>query len=163
MGQLKKIIPVKKLILVRHAHRIKTLGGAGDDGISLKGQLQAKKIRRQLKKLWPAGPFILLSSPKRRCIETLMPLAEKWGLDIQINLLLGEGGDTPRKIEAFIEWWQAEAALYVIACSHGDWIPKCVEKLTGARCEVRKGSWLEIHDNGQSITLDEFRNARSGN
>jgi 8-oxo-(d)GTP phosphatase len=139
---------MKTLILVRHAHRDKLEGKEQDNGLSQKGQAQALAIERLYRKLYPATEPLLASSPKQRCVETLMPLAEKLDLDLEIMKLLSEGDSLKKKTQKFFEWWQQEAPAIVVACSHGDWIPEFLDLATGARITCAKGSWCEM---GESL------------
>lgn len=140
---------MKTLLLIRHAHRDKPNGRDEDNGLSEKGHLQARAIQSLFFKQYPRITPALLSSPKQRCVETLMPLAKKLDVDIEVMPLLSEGGALKKNTQSFWDWWQKDAPTFVVACSHGDWIPAFVEMTTNARIECRKGSWLEL---GESVT-----------
>lgn len=140
---------MKTLILVRHAHRDKPNGGADDNGLSTKGQAQAEALKKFFLKKYPRTLPLLVSSPKQRCVETLMPLAQKLDLEVEIMKQLGEGDSLKTKIHKFFEWWQKEAPTLVVACSHGDWIPEFIELTAGARLVCSKASWCEL---GESVT-----------
>lgn len=148
---------MKTLILIRHAHRDKPpLGANQNNGLSAKGKSQAEAIKRLFLKLYPDTAPLLVSSPKERCIETLMPLGEKLDLDIEVMKELGEGDGLASRIDAFYRWWQNEAPALTVACSHGDWIPDFVYKVNGARIDCSKGSWCELGESTVSpkiITL----------
>ncbi len=87
------------------------------------------------------------SSPKLRCIETLEPMA---GERLQISPLLDEQGpfesvkSLESRIESYIENFKASSERNIIACSHGDWIPQFVLKISGLATELGKSGWLEI-------------------
>jgi broad specificity phosphatase PhoE len=160
----------KTLILIRHAHR-DTKDRAADNGLSDKGRKQASVVAKYFERstLFAAaqelmrGPSSsrpsLMSSPKHRCIETIEPLARKLNAEIGTSGLVIEqkGSESPRefgrRIEEFISWWKSEGPPLVIVCSHGDWLPACVERLTGGRVEFRKGAWAEIvlEDGGRPV------------
>jgi len=140
---------MKTLLLIRHAHRDKPNGRDEDNGLSEKGQAQAKAIEKLFLKQFPRIEPLLISSPKQRCVETLMPLSKKLDVDIDVFAQIGEGGAMKKNMQSFWEWWQQEAPTFTVACSHGDWIPAFIEMTTGARVECRKGSWCEL---GESVT-----------
>jgi broad specificity phosphatase PhoE len=139
----------KTLFLIRHAHRDTDNGRELDNGLSEKGKAQADKILNYFQKKHSDVDAKLISSPKKRCIETIKPLEKIYKRKIEIFDLLNEGYRLEKRIKEFIEWWIEEAPEYTILCSHGDWIPYCIEELTGARVECKKSSIAEI---GASLT-----------
>lgn len=136
----------KTLILIRHAHR-DTDNPAQDNGLSDKGRKQVKQMLQfagghfDPKNILKYANF--LSSPKKRCVETIMPLAEEFGAKVKIEPAIGEGC-TEAKLEAFIESWKRDGAALTVACSHGDVIPMLVEKLVGTMIGIRKCGWCQI-------------------
>lgn len=150
----------KTLILVRHAHRDTTYKEE-DNGLSVKGIQQAsiltQEIKDQLSKL-PVDQIalpeiLLLSSPKRRCIETLQPLENFLKTPILINPLLGEQLNSEnsfqfqKRIQNFFDQWIEKNAPLTIICSHGDWIPSAIKLLVGTDKEINKGEWTQIDFN----------------
>ena len=143
----------KILILVRHAHRNKTGGPSADNGLSTKGKRQARRLaayfRRRFGKKKKA---IVLSSPKLRCLETVIPLARAAKTPVEVeprlNEMGGNGKESSRqfgeRITEFARWWREEAPPFVVACSHGDWIPEALAELTGASLDLKKGGWAEV-------------------
>jgi broad specificity phosphatase PhoE len=139
----------KTLILVRHAHR-DTSEHSRDNGLSERGQEQVKKLvkfaRHRLEETEP----VFFSSPKKRCVETIMPVAKDMDLKLTIDQRLTERGPTEEtghysdRLDEFIDFWKHECGAVTIACSHGDWIPIVIEKLTGAKVGLRKCGWAEI-------------------
>jgi 8-oxo-dGTP diphosphatase len=129
-----------KLYVVRHAH-------AGDRGawdgadrerpLSRKGRRQAEGIAEQLA---GAGIVRLLSSPSRRCLQTLEPLAERLALTVEGESRLAEGSWVHDAL-ALAGELRAEAAAAghgsVALCSHGDLIPELLRALRdgGARID----------------------------
>ena len=67
----------KSLIILRHAHRNKPFGGLLDNGLSRKGKKQAAQAGKHFLEEYGRVKALVLSSPKRRCIETVEPIAEK--------------------------------------------------------------------------------------
>ena len=144
---------VKKLVLLRHAHR-DTTERSLDNGLSLKGKAQAKAIKaffesrfaRQLE----AQSLWLVASPKLRCVETLQPVAKAMARDVDRHPLLieqsaRETGDALRaRVQKFLREWRDNPTQLTLACSHGDWLPIAVAQLAGLNLEVKKGSWIEF-------------------
>lgn len=140
---------MKTLIIIRHAHREKI---ADDNGLSPKGRKQAKRARDFYRSRFRRSTAALLSSPKRRCVETLEPLSELLDVDIETTALLDEGDALKLRAREFLSHWLASSGpeLTVIS-SHGDWIPVFLELATGARAELAKGGWAEIEADGTGV------------
>jgi len=145
---------IKQLIFVRHAHR-DTADRSLDNGLSPKGEKQAKWLKRFVesrfeRKEWQDLRAQVLSSPKRRCIETVAPFAETLGSPAQKRSELDEQktGESfahfNDRIHEFLHWAVADGPPLLVVCSHGDWLPLAVFHLLGAAVEMKKGSWLEI-------------------
>jgi broad specificity phosphatase PhoE len=116
------------IFLVRHAHAGSRTRWEGDDELrplSAKGRLQAEHLAELLADR-PTGP--LYSSPSRRCIETLEPLATRTGQTIEIGQTLDEGS-SGHDAERFL---LDHAAENPVACSHGDVIPRVLQRLHAA-------------------------------
>ena len=102
------------VFLVRHAH-------AGDRGdwqaddrlrpLTKKGSKQARAIADQLE---PLGVRRLISSSYLRCVQTLEPLAERLGLEIEKDDRLAEGAGL-----AALDLLR-EAGEGAALCTHGD-------------------------------------------
>lgn len=134
----------KTLILVRHAHRDTDAGKSRDNGLSPRGKKQAQKVADFFHGRFPEESPLLVSSPKRRCIETLAPIVDGREDKVHIDKLLDEEGELESKAHKFIDWWVNIATDLVVACSHGDWLPVAIKQLTGAQVEMKKGAWIEI-------------------
>jgi phosphohistidine phosphatase SixA len=133
--------------LVRHAkaedrHSFKD----GDDRarpLTRAGVRQAESLGELLGSCDPR-PELLLSSPARRCLETLGPLATRLGIPVAVAEWLAEGahaGEALRRLRRL----GAPAA----ACTHGDLIWGVLEHLAregvdlGERPAAAKGSvWV---------------------
>jgi phosphohistidine phosphatase SixA len=107
-------------VLVRHARAVRRAGFEGDDverPLTVAGRRQAAEVARALAAAFPLGA--LLSSPARRCVETLEPLAARTGLSVEILGSLAEGTAPGRA-------WRALGSVAgagegaVVACTHGD-------------------------------------------
>jgi 8-oxo-(d)GTP phosphatase len=99
----------------------------------------------------------ILSSPVVRCVQSMEPLAEALGLEVERHPALGEDTDPDDTWALLAELAGTEAVL----CSHGNVIPPVVDRAlrTGARLlghgrGDKKGSiWtLETDESGAVIT-----------
>ena len=142
----------KKLIIIRHAHRDK-IDNNPDNGLSPKGEKQARNLKKFFKKTYCESPELILTSPKKRCRETVAPLLKK-SLAFKVSPLLDEGAPLEQKVSAFIQWWGKNAPSFTVVCSHGDWVPLCVQKLTGQGIELKKGGLIEIQSDGKNVLLN---------
>ena len=108
--------------VVRHADAGKR-GAIADDRrpLSRRGRAQAAAIADVLA---DAGITRLVASPYVRCVETLAPLGEHLGLEVELRDELGEGAGAAGAL-ALVD--AAEATMAI--CSHGDVIGSLVEAL----------------------------------
>jgi broad specificity phosphatase PhoE len=116
--------------LVRHAHAGDRSAWRGDDSqrpLSEKGWRQARAMVEVIR---PPQPLRrVLSSPSLRCVQTVEPPAEAYGLRVETDDRLLEGAD-PRDTLALLE--EAMQDGPVVACSHGDIIPGVLDLLRSA-------------------------------
>jgi 8-oxo-dGTP diphosphatase len=108
--------------VVRHADA--GARGAVDDDkreLSRRGRAQADGLADALA---DAGIGKLLSSPYTRCVQTLIPLADRLGQAVNERDDLGEGAGAAAAL-AIVE----RAVAPVVLCSHGDVIGELMELL----------------------------------
>src|SRR4051794_30130372 len=79
--------PMPTLHLVRHGRAAAGWGDDIDPGLDEIGRAQAVAVAAALAEL---GPLPLISSPLRRTRETAAPLAARWGIEAEIEPLVGE-------------------------------------------------------------------------
>jgi broad specificity phosphatase PhoE len=126
---------VGTLFLVRHAHAGSRSAWDRPDHLrplSDKGDKQAAGIRDLLAR---EGIARLLSSPAVRCVETMGPLAEELGCEVEVDERLAEGTPVWRVLELLSDL----AALTdgpVALCSHGDVIPAVLDAQLAAGMAV---------------------------
>jgi broad specificity phosphatase PhoE len=147
----------KRLILLRHAHR-DVSDRRIDNGLSDKGRKQAESLREffqsRVKDDISLKNAVFFSSPKKRCLETIGPLAEFAKKDIVIRPELNEQHedetvqDLDQRIHKFFYWWSSEGPLTTVMCSHGDILPLAAFHILGVSFEIKKGSWLELEWSG---------------
>jgi len=102
--------------LVRHA-RAGSRGrwdGPGDlRPLSTRGELQSKKIAKSLGK---KDISQIISSPYKRCWQTVSRLAEKTGIELELRSELAEGSNQTEILNLLAK----TASGNVVLCSHGD-------------------------------------------
>lgn len=118
---------MSSLYVIRHADAGSRSAWQGDDELrplSKKGRRQADGIAKAFA---GSGLTRLVSSPSKRCIETLAPLGQALGLPVETDARLREGSDGPAALEVADEM----RALGDVAalCSHGDVIPDLLSEL----------------------------------
>jgi len=100
----------------------------------------------------------ILSSPAMRCRETVRPLAETLGLDIELSSALLEGAALQDALAVLRSVASDEAVL----CSHGDVIPDVLSWLmgkgmrTGADRRCQKGSIWVLEADGAEFVRGEY-------
>lgn len=136
--------------LIRHGHAGSRWQWDGDDDerpLTDKGRRQAAALAAHL---CDGGIGRVLSSPSRRCIQTVEPLAEHHGVSVELSPALYEGADPDRTLEMLFELAPSNPVL----ASHGDVIPLLVRRLSARGMRTldpaisQKGSlWVvEVHD-----------------
>jgi broad specificity phosphatase PhoE len=143
----------KTLVLCRHGHR-DTSRRELDNGLSEKGREQAKNIKRFLTERFDAEDLRqgiwFASSPKLRCVETILPAAKAVGREVDSHPDLDEQGSKEpssafeARIQRFLNEWTASTVGVTVVCSHGDWLPLVAHRLIGIPQDFKKGAWLEI-------------------
>lgn len=146
----------KCLILIRHAHRDLKDRGL-DNGLSSKGAKQAARLQRYASRVFSESDVReadIVSSPKRRCLETVEPLAKELGLRVTPDkaLLEQEKGESfaafSERIHVALKKYLTSSAPLTILCGHGDWLPLATFHLLGLAVEMKKGSWMEVRWDG---------------
>lgn len=154
-----------KLYVVRHGNAGSRSSWSGDDRLrplSKKGRRQAAAVAARLA---DSGISRLISSPSLRCIETLRPLADYAGLEVEDDDRLAEGSDGDEALELLDELRDdsndpgaSRNREAIAVCSHGDVIPDLLSLLR-ARGTVfhdpltwPKGSVWRVDSNGARWT-----------
>lgn len=113
------------LYVARHADAGTRSDWTDDDRLrplSARGEAQARGIAALLVDRSPAR---ILSSPAQRCVQTVLPLAEKLDLDVTVDdrLFEGIGADEVRSLVADLD------AAPTVCCTHGDVVPMLLQHL----------------------------------
>ncbi|REK37447.1 MAG: NUDIX hydrolase [Actinobacteria bacterium] len=143
---LKKLAETGTIHLLRHGAAGNRDKWNGDDRLrplTKKGRRQAEAIARQLE-----GREIerIFTSPYKRCIQTVEPLAKAIGAEIEVSDALAEGPD----VDASYELIHNLAGSNAVLCSHGDVIPATMTRLMWlglslhSRFYCSKGSIWEV-------------------
>lgn len=112
------------VLLVRHAVAVARKGWSGPDDLRPldgRGTAQARALVDQLA---PYRLERLVSSPTRRCVDTLAPLARARGLDVEEAEALAEGS-----YDEALALVRKVAREAVALCSHGDVLPAVLTAL----------------------------------
>ncbi len=158
----------KVIILIRHAHR-DTTNRELDNGLSDKGYRQAEIIKKwlpeQIKEL-KLKSIVALTSPKKRCVETISPVARRTLAMVEVWDELDEQNDSESQ-EKF--WERVQTTIHnihqrpedvVLVCSHGDYLPLFIFHLIGVNLELSKGGICAISTEGKLLfyvpSLKEF-------
>jgi phosphohistidine phosphatase SixA len=143
--------------LIRHAHAGSRSEWDQPDStrpLSDRGVAQADYLVELLADR-PVGR--ILSSPARRCVQTVEPLAASLGVEVEESRPLLEGSDAADALEILIELSEENPVL----CSHGDLIPDLIRALTLRGMEItgssgnKKGSvWVLESDQGHFVKAE---------
>jgi 8-oxo-dGTP diphosphatase len=142
--------------IVRHADagsRSRFAGPDADRPITRRGRAQAAAIADLLES---SGAVAIVSSPALRCVETLAPLAERLGLDIEQNGALSEESSAADALEELIDRG-ADVGGLVIGSSHGPIFEELLATVgagvhSAGPPSVAKGGRVELLLDGGRIT-----------
>jgi len=151
--------PARPVLLVRHAKAGSRRNWTADDNLrplSGKGRHQAEQLAGLLPLFGPARAY---AAPPVRCLQTIKPLADRLGLAIMEEPLLGEQ-----------DYWEDPAAGLArlvkladgpdapVICSQGGVIPDVVEQLSGLPgTPSRKASvWVLGFTDGRLVSADYY-------
>jgi 8-oxo-dGTP pyrophosphatase MutT (NUDIX family)/phosphohistidine phosphatase SixA len=138
------------LLFVRHAVAGDRSKWKGDDHlrpITSKGRRQSEVLAELLADV---GVDRIISSPYVRCVQTVEPLAERLGLEIETSEHLVEGADPKQGMK----WLKSLSRNHVVLSSHGDMIPAYLERMSRKGMKLhsphgyfdcKKGSMWAVH------------------
>jgi phosphohistidine phosphatase SixA len=143
--------------LIRHAHAGSRSEWDQPDRVrplSVKGVHQADHIASVLRDL-AVGRIV--SSPSRRCVQTVEPLASSLGLTIEEDAVLLEGSDPHDVVELLESIAPENPAL----CTHGDIIPEVIRllslrgmEITGPTGQKKGAVWVLQHDGARYVKAE---------
>ena len=120
---------VTSVHLIRHAKAKNRAEWTEPDDLrplTKRGRREADALAERLRQ---EQPGTLLSSPYRRCLQTLAPLAGAVDLHIETSELLAEGAGGEPALDLLVA---ASAKGSVVACTHGDVVFEVVHTLRAA-------------------------------
>jgi phosphohistidine phosphatase SixA len=143
-----------RLYVVRHAHAGSRSSWDGPDEtrpLTNRGRHESDAIADGLRS---AGVTRLVSSPYRRCTQTLDPLAARLGLAVESDARLAEGAGGDEALTLADELRKEPEAAVV--CSHGDVIPELLRILKATTARFRDpfiwpkaSTWVVTWDGGR--------------
>ncbi|MFI6926491.1 NUDIX domain-containing protein [Nonomuraea spiralis] len=137
------------LVLVRHGSAGSRSAWKGDDALrplDADGGSQAAALATALAAY---RPEVLVSSPSRRCVQTLEP----YGTEIRTEALLSEEGQDPRKTPDLV----GRLAVAAAVCSHGKVLPHLIHTLSDKDVHLRKGAFAVLHRrDGQVVSVERY-------
>jgi 8-oxo-dGTP diphosphatase len=144
--------------LVRHARAGSRKGWQGADierPLSKKGRRQSDGLVDMLE---PYGVKRILSSPYVRCTQTVEPLADALGLEIEVRPELAEGAP----VDEALDLLRQHAGTTAVFCTHGDIVPAILGALAERdglelppHPDYPKGSvWVIEEENGRAVSAD---------
>jgi 8-oxo-dGTP diphosphatase len=151
------------MIFIRHAVAGARQDWKGDDErrpLDEAGMAQADELAEIL---YGYRPTVLLSSPSKRCVQTLKPYALRQGLGIRREKLLSEtgydAGDSLRLVMTVLDAGDPSAI-----CGHGKVLPELImgvcERRFDGRCgeaHLRKGSFAILHHaHGRVVAVERY-------
>ena len=92
-----------EIILIRHGEAASRWGDDPDPGLSNLGKSQAEAVKENLESFTNQN-FQLISSPKKRAIETAQPTSLSWKSEIKIDDAFSEIPASNIKLERRMEW-----------------------------------------------------------
>ena len=164
-----------RFIFIRHAYR-DTWDREEDNGLTPKGREQVEGLKNYLDTRCLSDPYFLessflwRSSPKVRCQETLIPMAQHHAFirdkgtyfvtqkDFKdyrdlIEIRLDErqesesGKQFRKRIVSLLndchDSFETKAKI-VFMCTHGDWLEEALSLLDLDTFSIKKGSWIEV-------------------
>ncbi|MEX1038682.1 MAG: NUDIX hydrolase [Acidimicrobiia bacterium] len=143
---LKKIAETGTIHLLRHGaagNRDKFSGDDRERPLTKKGKAQAQVIAESLREREIER---IITSPYKRCVQTVEPLAKMIGAEVEISEALAEGPD----VDAAYDLIHSLAGANAVLCSHGDVIPATMTRLMwlgltlNSRFYCSKGSIWEV-------------------
>lgn len=154
---------MKKLVLIRHAHRDTSKGREQDNGLDALGKKQRKELTKFFLKKFAHESIEIYSSPLKRCLQTVKKISENLNVPLYSALELTERGQLKRgeserefqnRIGKFLGKVRRSKKEVVVLCCHGDWIPEALDKLIGCPIELKKGAWVQLESKKSRIQLE---------
>ena len=131
-SDLVRLVLTGTIRLLRHAPALDRKEWRGGDKLRPLSEEGNDRARTVAEALAEVGVDRVVTSPYLRCVETVRPLAEATGAEIELSDALAEGAG-PRATARLV------ASLYgynAVLCSHGDVIPALLDHLAPEGLEL---------------------------
>ncbi|RCG31261.1 NUDIX hydrolase [Sphaerisporangium album] len=163
-GMLDAPLETTPLVLVRHASAGEREEWTGDDDLRPIDKEGEEQSRALAEVLYGYRPATLLSSPSKRCVQTLVPYAARELLKIGTDRLLTETDYDPPATLALTSKL-VDAGEPALVCSHGKVLPELIERLVEQRSgphpgdtHLRKGGLAVLHHvDGRIVASERYR------
>ncbi len=132
-------------VLVRHCS---AEGQEPEAELSVKGKLQAQKLKKELGKFFKVARII--SSPFKRAVDTISPLAESLNLAVECDMRLSERAFLPLNMK--VAWnsdWDAKLRYSFDDLEYKE----CDGSESNAECRKRALSFLQSLESYQGVTV----------
>jgi phosphohistidine phosphatase SixA len=136
-----------KLILVRHAHAGSPLAGDADRSRELtpEGIETADALASSL---LPYLPSRIISSPYKRAIQTVTSLAERLGIEVDLDERLSQEATDSQVVELAAFLAAVPDQMAIVLAGHGPTLARLAETLLGSQgVSVHHGA-LDLHKGG---------------
>lgn len=158
-------VDTRALVVLRHAQAVPRKEWKGDDRerpLHANGTAQAVDLVPVLRAF---GPTRVLSSPARRCLDTVRPLAESIGLDVEVVSGLAEGVSDDQFAAATRTVTTAADTAPTVICSHRPILPRLFRALAQAgrgslpQKPLQPGEFVIFHLTGRILAAIERHHA----
>jgi 8-oxo-(d)GTP phosphatase len=159
------------VLLVRHASAGSSSGWEGDDRLRPLDDLGWAQSDELIRLLSRFEVEVIVSADYVRCVQTVEPLSEAIGIDIQQEPLFSEAGYPGHEEDALMSIRKYARSLRTTAvCSQGDVIPDLLERLVGeddfdlpTPVQSKKASvWALFFDGERLFSAEHFPPPRVG-
>ena len=119
-----------EIILIRHGEAASSWVDDPDPGLSTRGKNQAETVKENLK-YFKSQNFQLISSPKKRAIETAQPTSLDWKSEVKIDDTFSEIPASNIKLERRMEWLKSMMNMDIAMLPKDikEWRSRIIEKL----------------------------------
>ena len=134
---------VDRFILLRHARAGKKLRGRAADferGLDGSGRRVALRLPETIAGFWQ--PELILSSPFRRCVQTVEPIAKALGLPV-----VEDNDFVPDRSTKAVRAAFGEVPTGSVVCSHGE----VISRLLGGSVRCGKGAFWIVERRGETF------------
>ncbi len=151
----------KTLILLRHGSK-NIDDRLVDSGLNHHGRIQSKTVVSFYLERFSQKHPDLVSSERLRCQETLVPMSERLGVDVQIDPHLTEQKtneshqDFVQRMLRFKKGFEDSENPVTVACTHGDWIPLFTDLTIKKMIHPGYVGWIELVYEDEKYELQHF-------